>query len=76
VYPPDAKKKRVQGKVVLKAEIGKDGHVESLHVVSGPSELQQSAMDAVRQWVYKPFLLNGNPVNVITKITVQYTLAK
>ena len=76
VYPPDGKKKRVQGKVVLKAEIGKDGHVESLHVVSGPSELQQSAMDAVRQWVYKPFLLNGNPVNVITKITVQYTLAK
>ena len=76
VYPPDAKKKRIQGKVVLKAEIGKDGHVENLNVVSGPNELQQSAMDSVRQWVYKPFLLNGEPVNVITKITVNYTLAK
>ena len=56
--------------------IGTDGHVENLKVVSGPKELQQSAMDAVRQWVYKPYLLNGAPVDVITKVTVHYTLTK
>ena len=76
VYPPDAKAARIQGKVVLDAVIGTDGHVENLKVVSGPKELQQSALDAVRQWVYKPFLLNGNPVDVTTTINVTYTLAK
>ena len=45
-----------------------------LKVVSGPKELQQSALDAVRQWVYKPFLLNGNPVEVTTTMKVTYTL--
>jgi TonB family protein len=76
VYPPDAKVARIQGKVVLEVVIGKDGHVENVKVVSGPKELQQSAMDAVRQWVYKPYLLNGAPVDVITKVTVHYTLTK
>jgi TonB family protein len=75
VYPPDAKAARIQGKVVLQAVIGTDGHVESLKVVSGPKELQQSALDAVRQWAYKPYLLNGVPVDVITKINVTYSLA-
>jgi len=74
-YPDDAKKARIQGKVLLNAVIGKDGTVERLDVVSGASELQQSSLDAVRQWVYKPFLLNGEPVNVKTTITVIYTLA-
>lgn len=76
VYPIDAKKARVSGRVVLAAVIGKDGAVEQLRVVSGPAALQQSAMDAVRQWAYKPFLLNGNPVEVETTVTVIYTLAK
>jgi TonB family protein len=76
VYPPEAKKARIQGKVILQAVIGKEGHVENLKVVSGPNELEQSAMDAVRQWVYKPYLVNGEPVDVTTKITVTYTLAK
>jgi TonB family protein len=75
VYPPEAKKARIQGKVILEAVIGKTGHVENVKVVSGPAELQQSAMDAVRQWVYKPYLMKGDPVEVITKITVNYTLA-
>ena len=75
-YPPEAKKARIQGSVVLKAVIGKDGHVEDLKVVSGPSELQQSALDAVRQWVYKPYLVNGAPIEVETKISVIYTLQK
>lgn len=76
VYPPEAKKARIQGKVVLDAIVGKTGEVENLKVVSGEPMLQQSAMDAVRQWTYKPFLLNGQPVDVKTTITVIYTLKK
>ena len=75
VYPPEAKVAKIQGKVVLEAVIGTDGHVENLKAVSGPNELQQSALDAVRQWVYKPYLLNGQPVEVMTTINVTYTLA-
>lgn len=75
-YPPEAKKARIQGKVELDAVIGKTGDVENLKVISGPSELQQSALDAVRQWKYKPFLVNGNPVEVETTINVIYSLAK
>jgi len=50
--------------------------MEQVKVVSGPKELQQSALDAVRQWTYKPYLLNGKPVDVRTTINVTYTLAK
>ena len=76
VYPPEAKAARIQGKVVLRAVIDLDGHIKNLKVISGPKELQQSSLDAVRQWVYKPYLVNGNPVEVITDINVIYTLAK
>ena len=75
-YPPDAKVARIQGTVELDAVITKTGHVDSLKVVSGPSELQQSALDAVRQWRYKPFLLNGKPIEVETTINVVYSLEK
>jgi TonB family protein len=74
VYPPAAKKARIQGKVVLEAVIGTDGTVESLRVISGPQELQQSALDAVRQWTYKPYLMNGEPVEVETTINIIYQL--
>ncbi len=74
VYPEEAKKVRIQGKVVLNAVIGKTGEMEQLMVVSGPKELQQSALDAVRQWLYKPYLLNGKPVDVKTTINVIYSL--
>lgn len=73
-YPEDAKKARIQGTVVLHATIGKKGNVEHLEVTSGPAALQQSALDAVRTWKYKPFLLNGKAVAVITDISVVYTL--
>lgn len=73
-YPEAAKKARIQGTVVLSATIGKDGIVEDLKVVSGPKELQLSSIDAVRQWTYKPFLLNGSPVEVETTISVVYSL--
>lgn len=76
VYPPDAKKARIQGTVVLEAVIGKDGTVENLTVVSGPAALQTSSLDAVRQWTYRPFLLNGEPVEVKTTINVVYSLRK
>ena len=75
-YPEEAKKARIEGKVVLRAIISKDGMVENLQVVSGPKELQESSLDAVRQWIYKPFLLNGDPVEVKTTINVTYSLAK
>jgi TonB family protein len=75
-YPEAAKKAKIEGTVVLKATIGKDGTVEELVVVSGPKELQESSLDAVRQWTYKPFLLNGDPVEVETRINVIYSLQK
>jgi TonB family protein len=76
VYPPDAKAQGIQGAVVLRAIIDADGTVQHLDVLSGPAELQQSAMDAVKQWVYKPYLLNGEPVSVQTTITINYSLGQ
>jgi len=75
-YPPDAKKAGIQGTVVLDAVVGKTGHVEQLKVASGPNELQQSSLDAVRLWRYKPFLLNGKPIEVKTTVSVIYSLEK
>ncbi|HKS74825.1 MAG TPA: energy transducer TonB, partial [Terriglobales bacterium] len=74
VYPPIAKAARVQGTVVLQATISKQGTITDLHVVSGPAMLQQSALEAVRTWRYRPYLLNGEPVEVETTINVIYTL--
>jgi protein TonB len=76
VYPPDAKKARITGKVVLSTIIGKDGTVEHLSVNSGPAQLQQAAVDAVRQWTFQPYLLNGDPVEVETTINITFSLAK
>jgi len=75
-YPAAAKKAGIEGTVVLSAMIGKDGLVEELTVVSGPKELQQPSLDAVRDWIYKPFLLNGDPIEVKTTINVIYSLAR
>jgi TonB family protein len=61
-----------QGAIVLHAIIAPDGTVQQLSVISGPPPLQGAAVDAVRQWVYKPYLLNGNPVAVDTTITVNF----
>jgi TonB family protein len=74
-YPEDARKARIQGIVVLSAIIGKTGDVMSLAVVSGPTELRNSAVEAVQQWKYKPYLLNGQPTEVTTTISVNYTIA-
>jgi protein TonB len=74
-YPPLAKQARIQGAVVLQAVIGKDGSILNLHAVSGHPMLIPAALDAVRQWKYKPYFLNGDPVEVDTQVTVNFTLA-
>ena len=74
VYPPLAKAARVQGTVKFQASIGKDGTIQNLQMLSGPPLLVQAAMQAVQQWVYKPTLLNGEAVEVITTIDVNFTL--
>ncbi len=73
-YPPIAKQARVQGSVVLQASIGKDGSIQNLKIVSGHPLLSKAAIDAVKQWKYKPYFLNGQPVDVDTTITVNFTL--
>jgi protein TonB len=74
VYPPIAKAARVQGTVVLQATISKTGSIENLRVISGPAMLQQAALDAVKSWRYKPYLLNNDPVEVDTTVNVIFTL--
>jgi protein TonB len=76
VYPPLAKQARIQGVVRLNAIIGKDGSIQNLTVASGHPLLVPSALEAVKQWVYKPTLLNGEPVEVITQIDVNFTLSQ
>ena len=74
IYPDAARSAKIQGAVVLNATIGKDGTIEKLQVVSGPEELRASTLDAVHQWVYKPYRLNGDATEVETTITVNYSL--
>jgi protein TonB len=75
IYPPIALAARVSGTVVLAATISKSGSIEGLRVVSGPAMLRNSAMDAVRNWRYRPYLLNNLPVEVETTINVVFSMA-
>lgn len=75
VYPPDAKAAHISGTVLLHVIIDKGGAVEKVEYISGPPELKTSATDAIKQWRYKPTLLNGEPVEVDTTIKVVFTLA-
>jgi protein TonB len=74
VYPPIAIRTRVHGVVLLEAVISKEGSVESLRVISGHPLLTQAALDAVKQWRYRPTTLNGESVDVVTTVTVTFTL--
>ena len=74
-YPPLARQARIQGVVVLQALIGKDGNIQNLHVVSGHPMLTNAALEAVKEWKYKPYYLNGEPVEVETTINVNFTLS-
>jgi protein TonB len=74
-YPPLARQARISGQVVLRAVISKDGSIENLTLVSGHPMLAPAAIDAVKQWKYRPYLLNGEPVEVDTEVLVNFTLA-
>jgi protein TonB len=75
VYPPLARQARIQGVVVLQAQISKDGNIQNLQLISGHPMLAPAAIEAVKQWKYKPYLLNGEPVEVETQVMVNFTLA-
>jgi protein TonB len=75
-YPPLAKMARIQGTVRLEAIISKDGTIQDLKVLSGHPLLVKSALEAVQRWRYQPTLLNGEPVEVVTEIDVNFTLAE
>jgi len=74
-YPPLARQARIQGVVLLQAQISKDGNIENLQLISGHPMLAPAAIEAVKQWKYKPYLLNGEPVEVETQVQVNFTLA-
>jgi protein TonB len=74
-YPPLARQARIQGTVVLQAQISKAGDIENLQLISGHPMLAPAAIEAVKQWKYRPYLLNGEPVEVETQVQVNFTLA-
>jgi protein TonB len=74
-YPPLARQARIQGTVVLQAEISKEGTIQNLQLISGHPMLAPAAIEAVKQWRYKPYLLNGEPVAVETQVVVNFTLS-
>jgi protein TonB len=76
IYPPLAKQARISGVVHLAAVISKDGTIQDLKAVGGHPLLIPAALEAVRQWVYQPTLLNGEPVEVVTQIDVNFTLSQ
>jgi len=73
-YPPLARSARIQGQVVLQAMISKQGAIENLRVLSGHPMLVPAAIDAVRLWRYRPYVLNNEPVEVETQVTVNFSL--
>jgi periplasmic protein TonB len=75
VYPPLARQARIQGVVLLKARIDKDSNVVQLDLISGHPLLAPAAIDTVKQWKYKPYLLNGQPCDIETQIQVSFSLA-
>jgi protein TonB len=74
-YPSLARQVRVQGQVVLRAIISREGTIEKLQVLSGHPMLVQAAVDAVRQWRYRPYVLNGEPVEVETEVKANFVLS-
>jgi protein TonB len=75
-YPLVAKQLRIQGSVIVKAVISREGTIELAQVVSGQGLLAPAALAAIRQWRYRPYLLNGDPVEVETQITVNFVLQR
>jgi TonB family protein len=75
VYPPLARQARIAGTVKFTVIVGRDGSVLNLQLISGHPLLVQSAVEAVKQWQYSPTLLNGNPVEVVTQVSVVFALS-
>jgi protein TonB len=75
-YPPLAKTARIEGAVLLEAIISRSGRIENLRVISGHPMLATAAKEAVAQWQFRPYVLNGSPVEVLTQITVNFKLAR
>jgi periplasmic protein TonB len=75
-YPPEAGRARIEGTVVLLAVIAKNGTVQDVRVESGLPVLAEAAIDAVKQWRYKPYLLNGEPIEVVSQITINFNLSR
>ena len=74
VYPPEAMQAGISGVVSLAVVIGKDGKVYNIQVQGGPPQLVLAAIQSVKQWVYRPTFLNGDPVEVATMVDVNFTL--
>jgi protein TonB len=75
IYPPLARTARIQGAVHLRAVISRTGAIENLQAIDGHPMLVGAALDAVRQWRYRPYILNGDPVEVETQVTVNFSLS-
>jgi protein TonB len=75
-YPASSLRMRVEGTVQLLATVSKDGDITHIKVLSGEPQLTKAASDAVKQWKYKPYLLNGEPVEIQTQITINFRLPK
>ena len=75
-YPPLARSARIQGQVVLAAIISKEGTIENLRILTGHPMLVHAAVEAVSQWRYRPYILNSEPVEVETQITVNFSLSE
>ena len=75
-YPKKALSMRIEGSVELLATVSKTGDITHVKVVSGDAQLSQAAADAVKQWKYKPYLLNGEPFEIQTQITINFRLPK
>ncbi len=73
-YPAEAKRNRVQGSVWIKVMVGTDGRVQDLKISSGPQELRQVSVDAVRQWLYQPLIKDGQPTPFITDVEVNFAI--
>ena len=76
IYPKNALFMRVEGSVELMATISKTGDISRVKVISGDAQLTRAASDAVKQWKYKPYLLNGEPVEIQTQVTINFKLPK
>ena len=74
IYPQLAKVARVEGDVLLSAVIAANGEMQQLQVASGPALLQDAALKAVRQWRFRPYILNGKPIEIEARITIRFRL--